>query len=280
MSDRVLVTGASGRVGTLLRPRLARANRVLRLVDVRDPEPIDGVGPEEIVAASITDLGAMTDAAAAVDAIVHLAGMAVESDFETVARLNALGSRNVLEAARRAGVSRVMLASSYHAAGFADRNAAPPEGLSVKSPARPDTWYGWSKVATEAAGQLYADRFDMSIACPRSGNWVAVPQSVRALPVWLSPDDGARMVEACLTAGPGFHLFWGISRNTRRWFSLAEGEAIGYHPMDDSEQYASALIAEHGEPNDCDPEQWRAGGPWCEVPLGEAMGTRPARGGK
>jgi hypothetical protein len=36
-------------------------------------------------------------------------------------------------------------------------------------------------------------------------------------------------------------LLWGISRNTRRWLSLAEGEEIGYHPGDDSEAYADSL---------------------------------------
>jgi hypothetical protein len=90
--------------------------------------------------------------------------------------------------------------------------------------------------------------------------------------MWLSPDDGARLVEACLaTQARGFRIVWGISRNTRRWWSLAEGEAIGYEPKDDAEEYAEQLIAEHGAADfSADPLLNRVGGQWCDVPLGES----------
>jgi uronate dehydrogenase len=79
-----------------------------------------------------------------------------------------------------------------------------------------------------------------------------------------------RLVEACLsTPDPGFRIVWGISANTRRWWSLAEGEAIGYFPKDDAEEFADQLIAQHGEPDfRDDPILTRAGGQWCDVPLG------------
>jgi hypothetical protein len=77
------------------------------------------------------------------------------------------------------------------------------------------------------------------------------------------------MVEACLAA---FRIIWGVSRNTRGWWSLAEGEAIGYHPQDDAEAWADKLIAEYGEPDfDNDPVLNRLGGIWCDTPLGERM---------
>jgi hypothetical protein len=63
---------------------------------------------------------------------------------------------------------------------------------------------------------------------------------------------------------------WGVSRNTRRWWSLAEGEAIGFVPKDDAEEYAAQMIAEHGQPDPAgDPALNRVGGQWCDVPLGE-----------
>jgi uronate dehydrogenase len=62
----------------------------------------------------------------------------------------------------------------------------------------------------------------------------------------------------------------GVSRNTRRWWSLAAGEAIGYHPKDDAEEHAAQIIAAHGEPDyDLDPVLRRSGGQWCAIPLGE-----------
>jgi hypothetical protein len=70
---------------------------------------------------------------------------------------------------------------------------------------------------------------------------------------------------------PGFRLVWGISRNTRRWWSLEEGEALGYFPKDDAEDFAAELIAKHGEPSfDTDPILTRVGGQWCDVALGAA----------
>lgn len=271
MSQRILITGAAGAVATLLRPRLARPGRVLRLLDVREtPDPaMDGA--EEVLVGSVTDLPAMIEACRDVAAVVHLGGQSGEASLEEVLQVNVYGSYCVLEAARQAGVGRVVLASSNHAVGFHDRrDGLPPGGLPAAAPPRPDTYYGWSKAAAEAAGQLFADRFGMDVLCLRIGSWFPAPPGLRGLATWLSPDDGARLVEACLAAErPGFRIVWGISRNTRRWWSLAEGEAIGYVPVDDAEQYAPALIVEHGEPDfDADPQLARIGGPWCETPLG------------
>ncbi|NED94926.1 NAD(P)-dependent oxidoreductase [Phytoactinopolyspora alkaliphila] len=269
-SERILITGAAGRAGALLVPRLARPGRLLTLLDQRRPEPAVLADGEDVLLASITDLEAMTHACRGVDAVVHLAGQAWEASFGDVLRLNVEGTRCVLEAAHRAGVSRVVLASSHHAAGFYRYGQHPPGGLPAGVPGRPDSYYGWSKVAGESLGQLYADEHGMDVICVRIGGWREAPHRLRDLALWLSPDDGARLVEACLAApSPGFRMVWGISRNTRRWFSLAEGEALGYYPKDDAEVCAAALIAEHGEPDFAtDPHLNRLGGPMCDVPLG------------
>jgi uronate dehydrogenase len=273
--QRILITGAAGMVATSLRPRLARPGRTLRLLDLREPEPppagASAGAAEEIVVGSVTDLDAMAAACAGVDAVVHLGGQSREAGAEEVLRVNAFGAYCVLEAARRAGVTRVVLASSSHAAGFHTRSGIPDGGLPADVPVRPDTLYGWSKVAVEAAGRLYADRYGLDVICLRIGLWFPTPPGPRGLTMWLSADDGARLIEACLSAeSPGYRLVWGISRNTRRWWSLAEGEALGYFPKDDAEEYAAEILAEHGEPDwDGDPVLYRVGGQWCDVPLGE-----------
>ena len=211
VDQRVLITGAAGQMGTLLRPLLARPGRILRLLDIREPAAVHalpgGSPAEEMVNASVDDLPALTEASRDVDAVVHLGGQSREAGAQEVLRLNAYGTYCVLEAARRAGVGRVILASSNHAAGFHDKRDAPPGGLPADVPGRPDTLYGWSKVAAEAAGQLYADRFGMDVICLRIGTWFAQPPDVRGLALWLSPDDGARLIEACLSAQrPGFRI--------------------------------------------------------------------------
>ena len=272
--QRILITGAAGKVATSLRPRLATPGRTLRLLDIVAPEPLDGTGAEEIVVASVDEQDAMIAACEGVDAIVHLGGQSKEADAEEVLRLNAYGTYCLLEAARRTGVSKVVLASSSHAAGFHRRDDAYPEGLPADLPPRPDTLYGWSKAAVEGIGSLYHDRFGLDVICLRIGLWFPTPPQTRGLATWLSPDDGARLVEACVAVEkPGFRIVWGVSRNTRRWWSLAEGEAIGYFPKDDAEVFAAERIAEFGEPDFADdPELNRVGGWWCDWPLAKRMG--------
>lgn len=267
----LLVTGAAGNMGGLLRPRLARDSRLLRLVDVVPVlDPVDG---EEAVTASVTDAAAMAEVCVGVDAVLHLGGLSGEGPWEDILAVNVDGTRNVLEGARGAGVRRVILASSNHAVGFYPRDDA-PDGSPLRAtvPPRPDTYYGFSKAAMEALGSLYADRFDMDIVCVRIGTCFPEPSSPRALATWLSPGDAARMVEACLSAPPfGFRIIWGVSANTRRWWSLEEGRELGFHPQDDAEEFARALIARYGEPDPADPELRWLGGPFCTQPVGESQ---------
>ncbi|WP_250036624.1 NAD-dependent epimerase/dehydratase family protein [Paractinoplanes maris] len=269
--ERILITGSSGRVGTLLRPLLARPGRVLRLFDPRPPQALPGTGAEEVVPGSVTDLDALVAALQDVDAVLHLGGHSHEAGAEDVLRVDAYGAYCLLEAARRTGVTRILLGSSNHVAGF-HRLSEHPGEVPGDVEARPDTLYGWSKVAIESAGRLFHDRFGLDVICLRLGQCFPAPRGPRGLAMWLSPDDCARLVEAAISVpGPGFRQVWGISRNTRRWLSLAEGEAIGYRPEDDAEEYAEKIVAECGEPDmAADPELNRIGGSWCDRPLGAA----------
>jgi uronate dehydrogenase len=274
MSQRILITGGSGTVARSLRPRLAAEGRTLRLLDIVEPPVLEGTGSEEIVVASLEDPAAMIAATEGVDAIVHLGGQSKEADAEEVLRVNGFGTYNLIEGARINGVSKVVLASSSHAVGYHSRDDARyPDGLPATLEPRPDTLYGMSKVAVEAIGRLYVDRFGLDVICLRIGLWFPEPPQLRGLAKWLSPDDGARLIEACVsTEQKGFHLVWGVSRNTRRWWSLAEGEAIGYFPKDDAEVFAAQRTAEFGEPDFVgDPQLNRVGGWWIDHPLGQRM---------
>jgi uronate dehydrogenase len=250
----ILVTGASGSIGRMLRPRLAHHD--LRLTDVR---AADGVA-----ALDVTDAAALERACRGVDAVVHLGGKADEGPFEELLAVNVRGTERVLEAAHRTGVPRVVLASSNHAVGLCPRADAGPDGLADDVPARPDSYYGWSKAALEALGRLYHDRYGLHVICLRIGSCGEAPTDARDLSVWLSPDDAARLVEAALSA-TGWRLVWGVSANTRRWWSAAGGRAIGYHPRDDAEAWADAV----GEPDPAAPEHQLVGGAVSSKPLGE-----------
>jgi uronate dehydrogenase len=245
----ILVTGAAGGVGSMLRLRLARPGRTLRLLDIA---PITAGPGEEAVRASVTDLDAMTEACQNVTAVVHLAGIPGEAPWQRIREVNIDGTYAVFEAARRARVGRVVYASSNHAAGFRPRADFPvPEYV---YPA-PDTYYGVSKVAGESLAFLYHSRYGMDAICVRILTCAERPPTLRALSTWLSPDDAGRLFEACLsTPSPGFRVVFGASANTRGgWVSLDEARLLGYEPRDNAEEYAAELIAANGEPDTGDP---------------------------
>ena len=135
----ILITGAAGQIGTMLRPRLARPGRTLRLLDTASLTAGPG---EETVSASVADLDAMTAACAGVGAVIHLAAIADEAAWERILAVNIEGSYAAFEAARRAGVPRVIYASSNHTVGFFPRSGFPVP--TTPSP-RPTPTTGWPR---------------------------------------------------------------------------------------------------------------------------------------
>jgi uronate dehydrogenase len=221
----------------LLRSRMAKPDRVLRLLDIAPIEaPGDG---EEVVTASVTDLPAIRDACSEVDAVIHLGGLSVEGPWADILEININGTYTVLEAARQAGVKRVILASSNHAVGFYKLADAPVPDYEFP---RPDTYYGVSKVAMEALGSMYHDRYGLDVIAIRIGACFERPIDERMLGIWLSPDDCARLLEASISVPePGFRVVFGVSANTRGVLSLTEAKSLGYEPGDDSEDYAGEV---------------------------------------
>jgi uronate dehydrogenase len=252
VSATVLVTGAAGRVAAHLRAHLPAAGFVLRGFDRR---PISG--EPRAACADINDLPALRGAMAGCDAVVHLAGAVRPSDtFEDVLEANIAGTYHVFEAARLEGVGRVVLASSHHANGFAPRSAR----SQPRAGDRPDSYYGVSKLFEEDLGRLYHDRYAMAVACIRIGSCFERPPGVRGLSTWLSPRDCAGLFAACLrSAGLGYAVVYGISRNTRRFWDLQPALALGYEPLDDAEAYAPEILAEHGGIDPSTPEDPQGG---------------------
>lgn len=264
--QRILITGAAGAIGTHQRHRLRRPDRVLRLLDVAPLPPAEPDEAVELVTASVTDAAAMAEACRDVDALIHLGGCSRENVWPEILATNIDGTHTVLEAARAAGVTRIVLASSNHAVGFRATTAI-DGGLPADSTPRPDTYYGVSKAVVEALGSLYASRFGMDVICVRIGNcFEQPPEDLRGLAMWLSPDDCTRLLEACLAApSPGYRIVWGVSDNTRRVVSLREAAALGYRPADDSEQFAAAVLGPAASEGAVPAS---VGGEWQQIPLG------------
>ncbi|MDX2529484.1 NAD-dependent epimerase/dehydratase family protein [Streptomyces europaeiscabiei] len=243
----VLLTGAAGGLGTLMRDLLPAHGYELRLLDVL---PVEGA--PDAITADLADKDALREAVRGVDAIIHLAGISLEASFEKILRANIEGTYNLYEAARAEGVPRIVFASSNHAVGFTPRPQGQDPLIPIETAHRPDTFYGLSKSFGEDLAQLYWDKHGLETVSVRIGSCFSEPTSVRMLSLWMSPADGARLFDAALTAeNVGHTVVYGSSANTRLWWDLSTARALGYEPRDDSEPYAEKLIAEQGE---LDPE--------------------------
>ncbi|MET8731127.1 NAD(P)-dependent oxidoreductase [Streptomyces parvus] len=258
----VLLTGAAGGLGTLMRGLLPAYGYDLRLFDL---VPIED--EPQAVTADLNDRKALREAVRGVDAIIHLAGISLESTFDKILRANIEGTYHLYEAAREEGVRRIVAASSNHAVGHTPRPLAGDPAIPSDAPHRPDTFYGLSKCFGEDLAQLYWDKHGVETVSVRIGSCFPEPTSVRMLSLWMSPADGARLFHAALTAvDVGHTVVHGSSANTRLWWDLTSARALGYAPQDDSEPYAAELIAAQGEPDPVDPAQTRLGGHFVTDP--------------
>ena len=205
----MLITGASGHIGTVIRPALREGVEELRLSDLTPPDGL--TGPETYVHADLRDFDAVQKAVDGVDAVVHLGAIPAK-------------------------VQRIVYASSNHASGMNDVGVP----LDGSERARPDGLYGASKAYGEALGSMFVDRFGLSIVCLRIGSFRPTPGEKRELSTWISHADGIRLIQAALTADDvGFAIVYGASANTRRWWP--PDDKIGFIPQDDAEVFAAEL---------------------------------------
>jgi uronate dehydrogenase len=246
----VILTGAGGLIGRVLRPGLGDAY-VLRTID-RVP------GPGVDLVADVRRVERMEKAFAGAGAVVDLAANpSVDTSWTVVKDNNLAAAVGTLEAARRAGVARVVLASSNHVTGMYERDepyasilagrymGLDPEvvpRLRADSPMRPDGFYAVGKSAVEAAGRYYAEEHGLSVICLRIGtvNRGDRPRNPREYATLLTHRDLVQLVRRCLEAPRDlrFGVFYGVSRNTWRIWDIRDAASVlGYEPLDDAESF-------------------------------------------
>ena len=157
----------------------------------------------------------MAAAVKGADSVIHLGGHSVEGPWDTILQANIIGCYNLFEAARQAGVKRVVFASSNHAVGFYPRKRKIGTDVTV----RPDSRYGVSKAFGEALGALYSDKHGMSVTCLRIGNVGPRPLDVRRLSIWISPEDIVQLIRIGLEHPDiRFEILYGASDNEAAWW--------------------------------------------------------------
>ena len=244
----VLVTGAAGLIGRILLDGLPDEYAVHGL-DVRR-----GPGVDHVVDASRGRRFAKRFEG--MRAVVDLAADAsVDASWKTVSENNIPATANALEAAREAGVQRVVFASSNHVVGMYERDepyasivagryeGLDPDGiprLTADVPIRPDGPYGIGKAFGEAAARYYAEEHGLSVICLRIGTVNAAnrPENARQFATLLTHRDLVQLVRCCLAAPDSvrFAVLYGVSANTWRFWDLEEARrTVGYAPVDDTE---------------------------------------------
>ena len=249
---KVLVTGMSGLIGGLLRRHLEETGGYE--LSALNRQPVEGL---PCLQADIADLDAIRPAFAGIDVVVHLAAFTGEDldSWEDNLSGNIIGAHNVYEAARLAGVKRVIFASSGNAIrafSMVEPYKAIAEGRYDDVPrdfckitheqVRPESVYGAAKVWGEALGRHFSDTYGLSVLCVRIG---AVrpqnrPINIHEYSIYLSHHDIVQMLQRCIDAPDDlkYDIFFAVSNNKWGYRDLEHPrEVIGYVPRDSADSF-------------------------------------------
>ena len=267
---QIVLTGCAGTLGRVLEPALRAACDRLVCSDLAGP--LAAHGPADGVACDLADATAVQALLRGAGAVVHFGGVSVEGPFEPILQANIRGLVNLYEAARLSGTRRIVFASSNHVTGC----YAQGEPLRTSDSARPDGYYGLSKLFGEGLASLYHDRCGIESVCLRIGTALPEPVDRRSLSTWLSPADLVRLVHAALTAPQvGCLVAYGTSNNPRSWWdSRLAWARLNYQPQDSAEDWADRVG--HITAPEGSPMQTLQGGSF--LGLGE-FESHPGRGG-
>ncbi|MEE9428521.1 MAG: NAD(P)-dependent oxidoreductase [Paracoccaceae bacterium] len=236
--NRILITGAAGALGGMLRHELAGLANTVRL---NDRETISKAGKnEEIIICDLSDKDAVIDMTRDVDAVVHMGGISREGKFQDIVQSNIVGINNLYEGCRKNNVGRVVWASSLHSIGFHARTTI----MKPDSKLRPDSNYGASKVYGEAIAQYYWDKYRIQSVSVRIYSCFPKPTDRRHLSTWLSYPDCAQLFGQCLLAPIVEHtIIYGVSNNKEKMADNTNSGHIGFHPQDNAEKYREQIEA-------------------------------------
>jgi uronate dehydrogenase len=244
---RLLLTGAAGGLGKMLRDHLKPFAEVLRLSDIL---PLGAAAAqEELAPCDLADKAAVAALVQGCDAIVHMGGVSVERPFEEILRANIHGVFNLYEAARVHGCKRVVFASSNHVIGFHKQG----EVIDADCAKRPDGYYGLSKSYGEDLSRFYFDRYGIETVCIRIGSSFPEPKDRRMLITWMSYRDLTELIRCALfTPRVGHTIVYGVSDNRDKWWDNSQAAHLGFKAQDSSERFRSQVEAlpalDHADP--------------------------------
>lgn len=261
---KLVLTGAAGRLGTILRGPLSRLCDTLVSSDI--VESVKDLRPNETyIRADLAEKAAIMELLEGADMVVHFGSIVDEAPFEELLGPNFIGAYNIWEAAHQNGLKRVVYASSIHAVGMYPKT----ECIGLDAPHRPDTFYGLAKCFAEDLGRMYWEKRGLEAVCMRILSCAPVGNA-RALGSWLSDGDLVHLVERAIdTPVAGFSIIYGVSANDRCPVDNSKAAFLGYRPRDNAEQFADRILAEAGPHDPQDVGQMCHGGPFASIELGQ-----------
>jgi uronate dehydrogenase len=235
---KVALSGASGAIGRVLRPKLLERGVSLR--SAGGTKPLEPLSPaEETMHGDLRDPAVVDRLLAGVEVLIHMAGTSVERPLPEISENNLRGLFEVYEGARRNRVRRVVFASSNHAFGM----HAVTDKLTLDAPFRPDGLYGLSKMWGEGMARMYWDKHGIEGISLRIGSALEKPTEFRHLSTWLGHEDLTRLIMCCIEAPQiGYLAVWGVSDNTRSYWDPTGSERLGYRPQQNAEDYADEIL--------------------------------------
>ena len=258
--NRVLLTGAAGGLGKVLRPRMASMAHTVRISDVA--ELGDAAANEELVRCDLGDHDSMLMLLEGVDAVVHLGGISTDGPFEPILNANIRGAYNLYEGARITGDKRILCASSNHVVGFHQQT----DRLDATAAMRPDGNYGVSKAFGESLSSFYFDRYGIETVCMRIGSSFAKPIDHRMMSTWLSYDDLTELIRCALFAPTvGHTIVYAASDNTPSWWDNRYAAHLGWTPKDSSEPFRAEVEATVPRLDPVDPAVMYQGGQFVKL---------------
>lgn len=263
---KVLITGVYGLIGNVIYRRLLEQPEAYEVHGLsRRRHSSDRISESAMAEvpeawfhlADLNDFAAVRRAVEGMDVIIHMAAdPSGERGWESVLNSNVIGTYNIFESARLAGVQRVIFASSIQTV-FGYRDTEPYKALfetrydevnpdtipalTSKDCARPLNLYASSKVWGEALSHMYAYRHGLSCLALRIG-WVVEedrPPSAVGRAQWCSRRDIAQLCQCCVDAPDDlrFDIFYGLSDNDYNWVDIQHAhDILGYKPLDRAEE--------------------------------------------
>lgn len=269
---KLLITGAFGKVGTAL------LSLPYEMVLLDRAVPSEYSGKPNVFGGELRNGELLARAIQGCTVVVHLAASAsVESSWNELLHDNIIGTYYVLQAAREAGVHRVIFASSHHVVGMLESHNAPQiyeAGHEIvatkKTETCPDSLYGVSKVFGESLGRYMAENGGPRFYALRIGSVHAAHEDhpyaeaeagvrngmferesalyelkvKRQKALWLSRRDLRQLVQKTISYdGPQFDVFYGVSDNATRWLDIDYARTqLNYQPEDGAEAWTKAPV--------------------------------------